>query len=141
MDDSVEDHRQCWSTWKVLVVGCHLPAYQALSCWGLEQSPMRDMLHQQLIALQRSIRDQHSTNKHLLNQLLKYRSYLSHKRKLEHAPPRSPCTSRVSTPFPSPAWLETSYTVYSQVCSGTVATGGLLCGRGCAACYAMCAAI
>jgi len=73
---------------------------------------MRDMLHQQLIALQRSIRDQHSTNKHLLNQLLKYRSYLSRKRKLEHAPPQS---HLVSTPFPSPAWLETSSTARCAV--------------------------
>ena len=88
----------CCGTICCMSVVVVLFAYQAVSCRGLEQNPVRDMMHQQLAALQHSIIDQHISNKHLLNELLKYRNYLNHKSKLEHAPLSS--LSCLLVPFP-----------------------------------------
>ena len=70
---------------RVVCCSC-TPVVVSLSCRGLEQSPVRDMMRQQLATLQHSIADQRSSNSDLLNELLEYRSYLSRKSKLEHAP-------------------------------------------------------
>ena len=69
----------CFCTSAVVSLG-------TVSCRGPEQNPVRYMMRQQLATLQHSIDDQRASNRDLLNELLAYRSYLSRKSKLEHAP-------------------------------------------------------
>ena len=85
-----------------------------VSCRGPEQNPVRYMMRQQLATLQHSIDDQRASNRDLLNDLLAYRSYLSRKSKLEHAPLWSPRLSFIPVQL---AWLE-MLTNAMTACSG-----------------------